>query len=204
MKNEKTMIDIESKFDSQFTDLDKAISLCFQFEYSKSKGKETISIIKNSLYVIDYFEDSTEFSKNFVTSVKAPIAEEIRDELATKRSVEDIISRTTVNILNAPEIILMKSTKQLKFEKRFQYVPFQFSIQDLLSDESKSPVGKDEYEICNIISYNFEDCKFEILTKNLNGKWSGFADGQELTPDHFDFTNILFSFDENGKAINSW
>ena len=71
----KQMIDVDSEFDSQFTDLDKVISLCFQFEYTKSKGKEIISKIKNSLYVIDYFEDSMKFAQNFTNSVKAPIAE---------------------------------------------------------------------------------------------------------------------------------
>ena len=200
----KQMIDVDSEFDSQFTDLDKVISLCFKFEYTKSKGKETISKIKNSLYVIDYNEDSMKFAQNFTNSVKAPIAEKIKEEMKTKHSVEEIIDRSKLNILNAPEIILLKSTKPPKFEKRFTYVPFRFSIKDLWSDEVLSPVAEDEYEIWNIVSYNREDSKFEILTKNLNGKWSGFADGVELTPDHFEFTSLLFSIDENNVACNSW
>ena len=194
---EKKSTELESIIDSQFTDLDKMLSLCFQVEYKQSKGKEMISMIKSSIYVIDFIESSKNFSENFLTSIKSYIAQEIKDVVKPKHSVDEIVERMKINILNAPELIIIQSTRPTKFDNRFKYIPFSFTVQDLLGDEADSLVGKDEYEISNIVSYSVGGPKFEILTKHSNGKWSGYADGTELTPTHVEFANILFSIEGN-------
>ena len=201
---EKKSTELESIIDSQFTDLDKMLSLCFQVEYKQSKGKEMISMIKSSIYVIDFIESSKNFSENFLTSIKSYIAQEIKDVVKPKHSVDEIVERMKINILNAPELIIIQSTRPTKFDNRFKYIPFSFTVQDLLGDEADSLVGKDEYEISNIVSYSVGGPKFEILTKHSNGKWSGYADGTELTPTHVEFANILFSIEGNDPPWNSW
>lgn len=82
---------------------------------------------------------------------------------------------------------------------KFKYIPFEFRIQNLLDLESESQFGQFEYEIANIVSYFEPESKFQIINRNPNDTWTGYADGYEFNSTHSDLCSMLIS-----KEGNSW
>ena len=102
-------------------------------------------------------EESNNFSENFIKSVKASVINDITSDFSHINLNNTSLSQSKLHILNAPELILMKCTQPSIDGVRFRYVPFQFTIQDLLQNESESEFRETEYEISNIVNYTFEE-----------------------------------------------
>lgn len=74
------------------------------------------------------------------------------DDLDAKERKE-IYKTARINILNDPELIILMCSTPDEDGMRFKYVPFEFTIRDIIDPELRSDVCNVEYEIRNIISY---------------------------------------------------
>lgn len=71
-----------------FTDLDKVVSLCFEFEYIESKSKSTHNLIHNGPYVLQVSEDTVHFGQNVRNTMKKIAADIYLDKIKTKDKID--------------------------------------------------------------------------------------------------------------------
>lgn len=135
-------------------------------------------MVKNGPYIFTITEPTIYFSQNFRGSIKLEAAEEFKAKIKTKDKIKDMVeSKIKLNILNDPELILFKCSVDKKTTKKFKYVPFEFSLDELVDEEVKCPVGDTRYQIRQIVSCNDQQF-FEFANYNLDGTWTGYADGE--------------------------
>ena len=197
---------VELEVEKYFTDLDKVLSLCFEIEYTEKKSKHKHTIISNGPYVIDINESTPDFGFNFQQTIKQRVAEGLKTKINTKEKIPDIVKHCKLNILNSPQLILIKWSQEDAIGRRFGFVPFEFRLDRLVDEEVKSPVGDVVYELRNIISHNHEESFFELVTRDEDDIWTGYADNDGIEIKHDELLNILFTPYERDprQKCNSW
>ena len=133
--------------------------------------------------------------------MKIKVAKDVKNMLWLKKNHADIAKDMHINILNDPQMILMKCPQEEG--PYFEYAPFEFTLDQFIDSPAKNDLGKVKYELTQIYNFWEEFTTFEMISKREDNTWSGLVDNESYECNHDYLISLLFS-DPNDTRKNTW